>query len=302
MRATTLLLSAALTLCGTASFAQSSYNIVVEPVGQTIDTIINAPIEYDENGVVKAQHFNADNLTEEEYQALLEEADRIRTYRDANGFNFESDYITADPVQSEYVEVAPTITTYEYSSAPATTYEYVPAATTVVEASPSYQIELFAPEAPSTYASSSTKSHTVSKGDTLYSISKRYDVSIPAIQSANGMSSTALSIGQRISIPGVVVESVNTYAQPIYASAPTQDSYVTRRVVEPVEQIQSPRIETSVASEAVYAVLPKDTLYSISRRTCVGVKDIISRNAISNPNALTPGQRITLPAGHCLSR
>ena len=59
MRATTLLLSAALTLCSTASFAQSSYNIVVEPVGQTIDSIIHAPIEYDENGVVKAQHFNA---------------------------------------------------------------------------------------------------------------------------------------------------------------------------------------------------------------------------------------------------
>ena len=59
MRATILLLSAALTLCGTSALAQSSYNVVVEPVGQTVDAIINAPVEYDDNGVVKAQHFNA---------------------------------------------------------------------------------------------------------------------------------------------------------------------------------------------------------------------------------------------------
>ena len=296
MRATTLLLSAALTLCGTASFAQSSYNIVVEPVGQTIDTIINAPIEYDDNGVVKAQHFNADSLTAEEYQALLDEADRIRAYRDANGFNYESDYITPNAVQSEYIELAPSVTTtYEYSSA-----------TTVAEADTSYQIELFAPETPAFSSvgqtTSASKSHTVAKGDTLYSISRRYDVSVPAIQAENGMSSTKLSVGQHIRIPGVIVESINTVAQPIFASAPTQDGFVTRRVVEPAPFTQAPRIETSVASEAVYAVLPKDTLYSISRRTCVGVKDIISRNGIANPNTLTPGQRITLPAGHCLSR
>jgi len=250
MRATTLLLSTVLALSGTAAFAQSSYNIVVEPVGQSIDSIINAPIEYDDNGVVKAQHFNADDLTDEEYQALLDEADRIRAYRDANGLNFEEQYIYPEAVE-----------------------------TSVVEAAPSYQIELFAPEATPSIASSvstSAKIHTVSKGDTLYNISKRYDTTVTAIQAENGISTTELSIGQQIRIPGVIVESINSVSRPIYASAP--------------------------ASETVYAVLPKDTLYSISRRTCVGVKDIISRNAIANPNALTPGQRITLPVGHCLSR
>ena len=93
MRATTLLLTAALAFSSTAAFAQSSYNIVVEPAGPTVDAIINAPLEYDEYGVVQAQHFNADNLTEEEYQIILEEADRVRAYRDANGLNFESEYV-----------------------------------------------------------------------------------------------------------------------------------------------------------------------------------------------------------------
>ena len=60
MRATTLLLTAALTLTSTAVFAQSSYNVVVQPVSPSVDAIINAPVTYDERGVVEAQHFNAD--------------------------------------------------------------------------------------------------------------------------------------------------------------------------------------------------------------------------------------------------
>lgn len=276
MRATTLLITAALTLGSSAVFAQSSYNVVVEPVGQTVDSIINAPIEYDENGVVKAQHFNADDLTDEEYQALLDEADRIRAYRDANGLNFDEQYI--------YPETTTVTTT-----------------TTVTEEPSSYQVELFAPES-STATTAAPKIHTVSKGDTLYNISKRYDTSIAAIQSENGLSGTALSIGQRIRIPGVIVESINTVSRPIFASAPVRDGYVTRRIIEPAPAIETPEVEFVGSTEAVYAVLPKDTLYSISRRTCVGVKDIIARNSIANPNALTPGQRITLPIGHCVTR
>ena len=283
MRATTLLLTAALTLGSTAAFAQSSYNVVVEPVGQSIDAIINAPIEYNENGVVKAQHFNADNLTEEEYQSLLDEADRIRAYRDANGMNFEDQYVYPDPV-------ATTVT----------------AASSTYQTQPSYQIELFEPQFSSDISSTSTtssmKTHTVSKGDTLYNISKRYDASIQSIKAENGLSGTSLSIGQRIRIPSVIVESINSYSQPIFASAPVQDGYVTRRVVQSTPTYEPVQVESAVASEAIYAVLPKDTLYSISRRTCVGVNDIISRNAIANPNTLKPGQRITLPVGHCLTR
>jgi len=275
MRATTLLLTAALTLGSTAVFAQSSYNVVVEPVAQSIESIINAPIEYDENGVVKAQHFNADDLTEEEYKALLDEADRIRAYRDANGLNFDQQYIYPETVKTPQTET-----------------------------DPSYQVELFAPEksAASTTTMAAPKIHTVAKGDTLYNISKRYDTSIASIQTENGLAGTALSIGQRIRIPGVIVESINTVSRPIFASTPVRDGYVTRRIVEPAPALETPEVEFVGASEAVYAVLPKDTLYSISRRTCVGVKDIVARNQIANPNALTPGQRITLPIGHCITR
>lgn len=286
MRANTLLLTAALTLVSTATFAQSSYSVVVEPVTQSADAIINAPIVYDDNGVVQAQHFNADNLTDEEYQKILDEADRVRAYRDASGLNFDSQY--------------------GYSETETTTYETAQPSYQYVDAQPSYQIDLFAPQtsttAPSTTTMSAVKTHTVSKGDTLYNISKRYDTSVQSIQTENGFQGTALSIGQRIRIPGVIVESINTMSQPIFASAPVQDGYVTRRVIQPAPFVEAAQVENVTSSEAVYAVLPKDTLYSISRRTCVGVNDIIAKNGITDPNALKPGQRLTLPSGHCLYR
>ena len=285
MRATTLLLTAALTFSSTVVFAQSSYNIVVEPTGQTIDAIINAPIEYDEDGVVKAQHFNADSLTDEEYQAVLDEAARVRAYRDANGLNFEDQYV--------YADTAPTTTVDYVSSYQDTVYQDTSA--------PLYEIDLYAPQT-SAATTTSLKVHTVSKGDTLYNVSKRYGATVQSIQAENGLSGTTLSIGQNIRIPGVQVESLSALSQPIFASAPVRDGYVTRRIVEPVPSTQSPRIEAIGSSETVYAILPKDTLFSISRRSCVGVADIISRNSISNPNNLQPGQRITLPVGHCLTR
>lgn len=308
MRATTLLLTAALTLSGTAAFAQSSYNVVVEPVQPSIDAILNAPIEYDDRGMMKAQYIDGDSLTDEQYQALLDEAERIHAYRDANGMNFEDEYVysgeitTYDAGTTTYS--APTYTGETYTGSTYTGETYT--GETYANAAPSYQIDLFAPEASTTssYATTSaSKTHTVSKGDTLYNISKRYNTSVQSIKSENGLSGTTLSIGQHIRIPGVIVESINSVAQPIFASSsPTRDGYITRRIVEPTPSKRSTGFETVAANEAVYAVLPKDTLYSISRRTCVGVKEIISRNGLSNPNNLQPGQRITLPVGHCVSR
>lgn len=286
MRASTLLLSAALTFCATTSFAQSSYNRVIEPVSQSVESIINAPIEYDNNGVVKAQHFNADNLTDAEYQEIVDEAARIRSYRDANSLNFESDYIAVDtPSYSASTQILTTTTQ-----------------------APSYQIELFAPESPQptsytpTYEATSDTLHVVSKGDTLYNISKRYDTTVPALKAANGLSGTALSIGQQVRIPSVMVEVVNAASQPVYTSSASNQNYVSSYVIEPAPQLYRSQTETSFSTEKNYAVAHKDTLYKISRFTCVSVKDIIARNGITSPDALSPGDMLTIPAGHCLAR
>ncbi|WP_369686041.1 glucosaminidase domain-containing protein [Mariniflexile sp. AS56] len=44
------------------------------------------------------------------------------------------------------------------------------------------------------------RSHTVEKGETLYSISKLYDMSVAELQKMNGLSDTALNIGQELQV------------------------------------------------------------------------------------------------------
>ena len=138
-----------------------------------------------------------------------------------------------------------------------------------------------------------TTAHTVAKGDTLYNISKRYDVTVNALQSANNISGNNIGLGQVLAIPSsTTIITENTYVAPLTFASTSSSAPVTLvRNVEPVPG----------QSSGVYAVLPKDTLYSISRRACVKVADLISANGISNPNALQPGQRLTMPAGHCLN-
>ncbi|WP_426429401.1 glucosaminidase domain-containing protein [Winogradskyella sp. HB-48] len=48
---------------------------------------------------------------------------------------------------------------------------------------------------------SGTTIHIVAKGDTLYSLSKRYNTTVDAIKSMNNLSSNALAIGQELKIP-----------------------------------------------------------------------------------------------------
>ena len=48
----------------------------------------------------------------------------------------------------------------------------------------------------------SLKTYTVSKGDTLYSISRRFDISVEDLKSYNNLKDTTLSIGQELYLKG----------------------------------------------------------------------------------------------------
>ena len=48
---------------------------------------------------------------------------------------------------------------------------------------------------------SSVNTYTVSKGDTLYSIGKKFNINIDKLKDVNNLTSNMLSIGQKIIIP-----------------------------------------------------------------------------------------------------
>lgn len=274
MAKTTLLIAAAALALATTAQAQTT-NRIVEPVPQAdVLATIDAPVEYDENGVIKAQHFKAGDLTEAQYQALLAEADRIRAYQSNQGQYTGISYDAAVPQTTTIVESAPAQSSYEIElfeaepvTPPTVTYATAPTVT-----QPAQQ---------------SLVAHKVIKGDTLYNLSKRYRVSIDALQLANNMSNNNISLGQVLTIPSAVATTQTEIITPV-----TPRSTVTFvRNVEPVPGQGS----------NIYAVLPKDTLYGISRRACVSVGAIIETNGITDPNSLKPGQRLTMPTGHCLN-
>jgi len=260
--------SAVAVFCAEAAMAQS-YIRSYEPVPDVHSTEI-----------VRAQFIRPGDVSPEEYQRLLEEAERIEAYQGG------TDYSNYDAYSSStYTAPTTTTSTYAYDGSPSST-----SATT----SAGYQIELYdtpiaAPVTQtSTYSSytpaSSTisASHTIVKGDTLYSLSRRYGVTVSELKSANSIYGNTISIGQTIMLPIKRRQiSENTY------SAPSANTTLVRNV-EPVP------------FSGVYAVLPGDTLYSIARRACVSVTEITSSNNMFGSTTIHPGQRLTMPTGHCL--
>ncbi len=50
------------------------------------------------------------------------------------------------------------------------------------------------------------RTHTIRRGDTLYSLARRYNTSVDALRKLNNLKSTSLSTGQRLRVPGTAVQ------------------------------------------------------------------------------------------------
>ena len=58
---------------------------------------------------------------------------------------------------------------------------------------------------------STSNTYTVKKGDSLYSIAKKYDTSVDKLKTTNNLTSNNLSIGQVLKIPGTSTDLPNTH-------------------------------------------------------------------------------------------
>ncbi|MFQ3544306.1 LysM peptidoglycan-binding domain-containing protein [Halobacillus rhizosphaerae] len=102
---------------------------------------------------------------------------------------------------------------------------------------------------------SSIHTYTVLSGDTLYSLARKYGVSVSSIVSANHLANASyITVGQVLVIPG--------QAEPHYTA---------------------------------YAVKAGDTLYSIARRYNTSVSKLVQVNHISNPDFLLMGTILKIP-------
>ncbi len=110
-----------------------------------------------------------------------------------------------------------------------------------------------------------TTSHLVRPGDTLFSISRRYGVSMEAIRLANGIVNDVVQLGQTLVIP-------------------TGDGGYTPPANVPV-----------MPPDGYHVVAPGETLFGVAMRYNTTAESIASLNDIVYPYVIYTGQRLILP-------
>lgn len=178
--------------------------------------------------------------------------------------------------------------------------------------------------------------HTVAKGDSLWSIARKYGISVDELAAANQLAKSAtLRLGQQLTVPAkaapagasVETDAANTYAvkagdtlgaiarrHGTTASAlraannlSGDNLRVGQKLVipgnaTPVSSASSPSGPAAApaaprAGSGTYTVTPGDTLGSIARKHGVKVGDLATLNTITDPAKLRVGQVLKLPAG-----
>jgi len=113
--------------------------------------------------------------------------------------------------------------------------------------------------------------HTIMKGDSFYTLAKKYNVSQKAIVAANqGVDPTRLKIGQKIKIPPSTVGG-------------------------PATPAGSGATVVSGGSDKIYSVKSGDTLNRIASNYGVTVKALRAENGLKT-DRITVGQKIRIPA------
>lgn len=112
--------------------------------------------------------------------------------------------------------------------------------------------------------------HVVQKGETLYSISRKYGSTVQSISNANGISGTDIKVGQKLIIPGD--KDFSSSGENVSASLPEN------------------------SSSSTYTVNKGDTWYAISRKFSITLSELYALNNADSSTGLKAGQKIKIPA------
>jgi membrane-bound lytic murein transglycosylase D len=139
-----------------------------------------------------------------------------------------------------------------------------------------------------------TRIHVVKKGDTLFSIARRYALSPEQIKSLNRLKSERVALGQKL-----VLERQAAVKNPASASRPSQplksaQPEMKAKAAKPAKVAQSAAKPRGKPGATQYTVRRGDTLSSIAKRHNVAANDIQRWNNISAKRPLNPGLKVTL--------
>ncbi|MGY3767146.1 LysM peptidoglycan-binding domain-containing protein, partial [Vagococcus vulneris] len=126
-------------------------------------------------------------------------------------------------------------------------------------------------ESSNTTNNGSQQIHTVQRGDTLFAISRQYDVSIGDLMSWNGLSNHTIYVGQKLTIRGSSGGGKPPVTNEVKPDATIEPNTSTNGNNSGQNQ-----------TNGTYTVKSGDTLYGISRQTGMSVAAIKSANSLSS--------------------
>jgi murein DD-endopeptidase MepM/ murein hydrolase activator NlpD len=131
----------------------------------------------------------------------------------------------------------------------------------------------------------------VASGETLETISRKHDVPVYAIMSANNLTSPAIHPGQHLVIP--------RRASAAAGYAPPESHFANAGAAAPAPA--EPRTAVP-ASSGVHVVAPGETLHSIGRLYRKPVAEIARANHLPADTMVRVGQRLIIPGVHSTQR
>ena len=147
--------------------------------------------------------------------------------------------------------------------------------------------------------------YVVKKGDSLYSIAKKYNTSVDNLKSINNIITDSLAIGQIIKLPEKSSMDNNSYivkkGDSLYSIAKTYNTTVDK--LKEINNLTSNALaigqvlklpNSDMSENVVYTVKKGDNLYSIAREYGTTIDAIKKLNNITS-NTLSIGQKLLLP-------
>jgi LysM repeat protein len=126
--------------------------------------------------------------------------------------------------------------------------------------------------------------YTVKKGDTLYSLAKQYDTSVDMLKEVNSLTTDIIKAGQRLEVPIEAEAGIYTVKKgdtlfslaKKYGVTLTELKKENKLVTDSIYVGQTLSVPTHgfVSNEAIYVANPGDTLFNISQRFGVSLKEL----------------------------
>ena len=161
----------------------------------------------------------------------------------------------------------------------------------------------------------SSEYYTVKSGDSLWSIAKKYGISVDELKAANNLTSNVLQIGQRLNIPsmsGITTKPENYInytvkaGDSLYSIASKNDLTVqelknynnlTSNVLQIGQILKIPVVSTEevpIGKYSEYVVKSGDSLYSIGKKYGYTPQQLIDYNNLDS-TILSVGQVLKIP-------